>query len=241
MLDAMGRLVALQSLDDRLAALEQENAAIPSRRARSAEVRAACEARVSAAGDALPLKEREQRAAEVALQDREALLKRLEGQQSQVKTNEAYTALLHEMDQARRAISDCEDRILEGLDALEGARAERAAAQAALASEHERLEREESALAAREQELAGEITRLQADRERVCGSLEVQLLELYRKTASRRRPAVVLIGGEICGGCRVNLPPQTYIEILAAERLVTCGNCRRILLPAAKLGAQLRP
>jgi predicted nucleic acid-binding Zn-ribbon protein len=58
------------------------------------------------------------------LQDQEALLKRLEGQQFQVKSNDAYTALLHEMEHAKQAISDCETRILESMDAIETSRSE---------------------------------------------------------------------------------------------------------------------
>ena len=37
---------------------------------------------------------------------------------------------------------------------------------------------------------------------------------------------------EICTGCRVDIPPQRFVEILSHERVVTCGRCQRILIHA---------
>ena len=79
--------------------------------------------------------------------------------------------------------------------------------------------------------------RVREARAKVCPDIESKLLEQYEKIAARRRPAVVLISNEMCLGCRVGIPPQSYIEILRAERVVTCGHCHRILLPGEKIGA----
>jgi predicted nucleic acid-binding Zn-ribbon protein len=53
---------------------------------------------------------------------------------------------------------------------------------------------------------------------------------VYEKIAKRRRPALALVSEEMCEGCRVGIPAQNYIEILKGERIITCGNCQRILL-----------
>jgi predicted nucleic acid-binding Zn-ribbon protein len=47
---------------------------------------------------------------------------------------------------------------------------------------------------------------------------------------TRRRPAVAMVSEEMCQGCRVGIPAQNYIEILKGERIITCGNCHRILV-----------
>jgi hypothetical protein len=57
-----------------------------------------------------------------------------------------------------------------------------------------------------------------------------EIAELYDRIATRRRPAVVTITREICAGCRVDIPPQTYIELRRREKIVCCGRCQRILL-----------
>ena len=62
-----------------------------------------------------------------------------------------------------------------------------------------------------------------------------ELLTHYERVSNRRRPAVILVKEERCGGCRVGIPPQSFIEILRGEAIVTCGNCSRILIHAEKL------
>jgi len=233
----MQRLVELTRLDGRLAALQHEQAEIPRRREQIALARAAGEQRIAAARETLGRSEAEQRRAELDLQDREALLAKLEGQQHQVKTNDAYRALLSEMDRARAAMSDCETRILEAMDATVTARAEGELAEQQARAEAGRLESEERALAEREVVVAREIGELRTARESLCAGLARELLERYQKVAARRQPAVVLVFEETCGGCRVGIPPQLYIEVLKAVRLVSCESCHRILLPREKLAA----
>jgi predicted nucleic acid-binding Zn-ribbon protein len=235
--EGLKHLLELQKLDDELLGLEQEQAGLPGRRARMAEEAAAAEAQLAGARQALDAAGARQREAERNLQDREALLRRLEGQQHQVKTNEAYTALLHEMEVARQGISDCETRILESMDAIEAARADVAAAERAQRETHVRLEKEERALGAREPELAHGIQELRVRREAICTHVGAELLSLYARVSSRRRPAVVRISRGICEGCRVDIPPQSFIEILRAERVIACGHCQRILVHRDRLVA----
>jgi len=66
-------------------------------------------------------------------------------------------------------------------------------------------------------------------------SIGPELLNHYERVAKRRRPAVILVKEERCGGCRVGIPPQAFIEIIRSETIVTCGNCARILIHAEKL------
>jgi predicted nucleic acid-binding Zn-ribbon protein len=226
------RLIELQKLDDELAALEEEHRGLPARREALAAEQARAEARLASARESLRAAELEQRHAERELQDREALVAKLEGQQFQVKTNQAYTALLREIDHAREAISACETRILEAMEAIETHSAALAAGEREVKAARERADAGGHALASRERELAARIAELRERRGDLRGRVDAQLADLYERIAARRRPAVVTITGEICAGCRVDIPPQSYIEILRSERVVTCGRCQRILVHA---------
>jgi predicted nucleic acid-binding Zn-ribbon protein len=207
-LEGLKQLIELQEIDDALASAEAEHARLPERRAELAAALEEATTAVEAARQSLSEREAEQRRAEDAVQDQRALKARLEGQQHQVKTNEAYTALLHELAEAERAIDAGETRILECLDACDEIGRQIAAAEQRRAALQQRSEEEGRAL-------------------------DAELIEPYEKVASRRRPAVVRVGEEICGGCRVHLPPQLQIELIRGERLITCSNCERILVPAA--------
>ena len=230
MFEAFQRLAELQACDDELWARELEHTGLPARRTGLLAERAALEAASAGAREALQQAEAAQRRVESELQDQEALRKRLESQQFQVKTNDAYTALLHEIERAQRTISECETRLLEGMDAIESARAACAAAEGAGRESATRLDAEAQALDAREQQLDAELVGLRAARLRVIAGSDPKLIEQYEKIATRRRPATVRIRGTLCLGCRVDIPPQQCIEIQRCERVITCGNCQRILL-----------
>lgn len=229
-LEGLRHLLDLQRLDDELIAYEQEHARIPEQRKGFSESRAAREVGVAESREALTSAEAAQRQAEARLQDQEALLQRLESQQFQVKSNEAYTALLSEMDHARQAISDCETRILEAMEQIESARGALSRAEQEARANDARVDEEERALAEREELLVREIARLRAERDPLCQRIDPELLVRYSRVAARRRPAVVLVSGEMCTGCRMDIPPQSYIEILRGEGVVTCGHCQRVLI-----------
>ena len=237
MLDGLNELVGLSQLDSKLALLEKERAAIPEKRAASARERETCEARLAAAGEVVSEAELAQRRWETEAQDKEALLAKLESQQHQVKTNEAYAALLSEMDQSREAVSQAETGILEAMEAIEEAKAELAALEEQIRAVTERLETEDRACDERESALDAEIEALRARREAQLGSLDPEIAARYEKVAARRQPAVAVITGETCLGCRVGIPPQSFIEILRGEALVSCNHCHRILIHRDQLAA----
>ena len=230
MLEGLRELVELQTLDDDLAASEEQSAGIPAQRARLEERRAAAEERLARSRETLVTAEAEQRRAEADHQDSEALIAKLEGQQFQVKSNEAYTALLHELERAKQAKSDFETRILEAMEGIDAATREIAAAEEQAKATFAQGEAGAEALDKREADLAARLDARRAERSSVSERLDARLLEQYEKIAARRRPVVVRISQEICLGCRANIPPQLYIEILRCESLLSCSNCHRILI-----------
>ena len=230
MLQGIQALVGLSRIDARIAELEEERRGLPAARDALAKERERGASAVAAAEVALREAEQEQRRHEAVLADKEQLAVRLEGQQFQVKTNDAYTALLHEIDAARGAISEAETRILEAMEAIENARASLERARAGAKGAEERIAAEERALADREKSLEQSLGNLQREREAAAQGLDAALLARYAKIATRRRPAVAVARNETCMGCRVSLPPQLLLEMRKGETLIVCGNCQRILV-----------
>lgn len=231
MLDSLQQLIDLQQIDDELEAAEVERAGLPGRRDQLATEREVAEARINDAGEAMQAAEVQQRAAEIELEDKEALLGKLEGQQFQVKSNDAYTALLREMDEARAAISVAETRILEAMERIETAGAERERAEREAKAVFAHVSASKGAFDAREKELEARLAQQRAAREELCSRVPGEMLAQYERIASSRRPAVAKVRNEICQGCRTTIPPQLHLELLRMEQLVTCTHCRRILSP----------
>jgi hypothetical protein len=234
-LQGLTQLLELQRVDDELVSLQTEYDGLPGHRDRIEAERSACDEQLAAAKQKLQDAEGGLRQAEAALQDQEALLQRLEGQQFQIKSNDAYTTLLREMEHARESISEHETKILEHMDAIERSRGQLAEAEKQVVEARSRLDAERSAVETRDPECTSEIDRLRTLRSEVGPGVGPELLKHYDRVAKRRRPAVILVEEERCGGCRVGIPPQAFIEILRGEAIVTCGNCSRILVHAEKL------
>lgn len=230
MLEGIEHLLELQRLDSEIQRRQDVLAALPAKRKDLEVSSSAAAAALEAAREALQTAEVQQRQAESALKDKEALLQKLEGQQFQVKDNTAYTALLSEMDHTKTQISECETGILEGMDAVETARAAAASAETLDREASTRKDAELREMDTRAERLEGELVALGSERDAVGPKLDRAILAAYEKIAKRKRPALALVKHDTCEGCRVGIPAQNYIEILKGEELVTCGNCQRILL-----------
>jgi predicted nucleic acid-binding Zn-ribbon protein len=224
------RLVELSRLDVQLAALEEDLTGLPARRSAALAQQSAAEERSEAAREELARAEQEQRKSEVAAQDQEALLRKLQGQQFQVKSNDAYTALLSEMERAQAAISEAETKILEAMEAIEAARARHAEVEDERRRVVAHVEGEERACDQREKDLAEQIAKVREERDAAASRLETRLLARYEKIATRRRPAVTMVVAGTCQGCRVGIPPQLVIEIQRGEEPVACPTCARLLV-----------
>jgi predicted nucleic acid-binding Zn-ribbon protein len=230
LLEGLAHLVALQRLDDELVAFEGEHDGLPARRALVVQRRSDAELDVNRATEALAAAEAAMRQAEIALQDNEAELLKLENQQFQVKSNDAYSALLREIESAKNSISDRETGILESMEAIEAASEAKSSADTASEDTTVALAAESASIDAREKELREQIERHRVERLEIGPSVAPELLKHYERISKRRSPAVVMVSNELCGGCRVGIPAQDFIEILRGEQVVTCGNCKRILL-----------
>ncbi|HJO23878.1 MAG: C4-type zinc ribbon domain-containing protein [Myxococcota bacterium] len=234
MLEGLQQLIDLQQIDDELKACETELASLPERRVGLATERESAEVRVTDAGEAVRAAEMQQRTAESELEDKEALLGKLEAQQFQIKSNDAYTVLLREMEEARTAISVAETNILEAMERIETATGEQDRAERDAKLLFARASTTESELDAREKEIGEQLSQQHGTREELCGCVPSEMLAQYQRIASSRRPAVAEVRDGTCQGCRTKIPAQLHVEMLRMERLIPCTHCHRILSPGTE-------
>ena len=230
MRETLLQLVELQRLDDERHRISETLEALPAEREGSQQRLEAGQQRLADAEAELEARQLVLRQAETALQDAEELRKRHEAQQSQVKTNEAYRALLHEIEAAGEAISEAETRILEGMDATQEGSAMLEAARSELAQ----LERDTAArlgeLEEQAKTLAGDQGEAEAARAALAGQITASALQRYTRIAERKRPAMALVENEVCTGCRVGISPQLYVDLIGGKDLIACRTCNRLLI-----------
>ncbi|HZV96737.1 MAG TPA: hypothetical protein VFF62_12440, partial [Candidatus Nitrosocosmicus sp.] len=203
-------LIALQSLDTRIAGLEAEAARIPrdleTLRARTAEAKKI----VDAAKTALDAARKDTRAKEKDLEDNQVKRQKFEGQLYQVKTNKEYSAVLAEIEEVKQQKSKIEEEILtlmERQERLAGeikdAESELKAAEAEGATAEKQLRER---LAAVEAELGG----VKGERASVARGLPANVLADYdRLLRARAGLAIVpVLKPNLCGACRMTVTPQ---------------------------------
>jgi len=231
--EGLRQLIALQKLDDELSTATTERGALPGRREELASRREAVETEQARSKEALQEAETAQRRAETDVQDQQALLQRLEGQQFQVKSNDAYTALLREIDHAREAVSDAETRVLEAMENIDAAKERSAEAERQAEATLTGVAEQERELDTREKLLDERLGELGEQHVGVRAGFDSELLNRYDRVP--RRPALAGVRGEMCLGCRVHIPPQQKIELMRGDGLISCSRCHRILIPEASL------
>jgi uncharacterized protein len=147
----------------------------------------------------------------------------------EVKTNEAYKTMLHEIGGEEAKIRGIEDRVLEKM--MEADQLEKLVREAAA-----RLEGEKQRVASEKKQLESERSNdeglrrdAEARRQVLADALGATMLRLYEKTRKSRGTAVVQVIDGFCGGCHVALRPQFYNEVRSSDALLTCESCGRIL------------
>lgn len=237
MREGLRRLVDLWRVDDALAAAEAELSELPARRAAGERDREAADAALAEARAVLKAREAAHRAAEQRDVEAVAAIQRLKGELATTRDNKRYQAILDEdipaIERARQ--DEIATRILEADYAADDARKAVGAAEAAARAAAKRLADLGARLEARAAELAKEVERLRGTRAEIAPQVDAELRAHYERVAARRRPALVLVSGEICPGCRVGIPPQILVDLISGERLAACESCKRILVHASLL------
>ncbi len=166
-------------------------------------------------------------------------------QSFQVKSNEAYRALQHEIQGAEAEIAKAEDRLLERMVSGEQFDREVKAATATLADEEKAAEAERRVIAAEQAVVESEFAELKAARAKVVAQIPEELLDHYTRLAKRHGGiALAQVGeDETCSRCHVKIRPHTVqvIRDPSNKELIHCETCTRILYSLAPEAAPLPP
>jgi len=230
MLAVLEQLLILQDRDRKITYLNAELAGLgPQRRAIQTR---ADRAKVESEGARHRVMELEtnRKKLELDVETKKQQIDRYSLQQYQTKKNEEYRALAHEIETAKKAIQGIEDQELEIMEQMEGA--QKAAALAALAAREAKAEADQQTqlLAAREENLRIELSRLETERAELATAIEESALNRYERLRRTKGDKVVVgIEHGVCGGCHMRLPAQVLVTCQAQQELATCINCGRLL------------
>jgi predicted nucleic acid-binding Zn-ribbon protein len=225
-------LLDLQAVDLRLIEIRERLARFPKRLA-EVEVRVtAARQQVAAAREAHTTGLKERKTYELDVEQWKERAKKYRNQSAEVKTNEAYKALLHEIETAEREVAKAEDRLLERMVSGEEYDRQVKAAEAALKGIEAEASQKRQAIQGEYQAAQKELAAAEAARAAAIAAVPEDLVSHYERIA-RRHGGIALaeIHGESCGQCGVHIRPHVIQQIgrEGNEEIFHCETCTRIL------------
>ena len=221
-------LISLQVTDREIQRLRAEIAELPKRVAVIEEKLAGTKATLEKAKTAVKADDAAKKKYESAITDLRGKISKYRDQSLDVKTNEQYKALLHEIQFAEQEIGANEDKILELMVNAEAREKEVKAAEAELKAETAEIEKEKAAAREVTAQDEKELAEWNAKRDAARGAVDPDLLRHYDRVSKFRGSGLAEALGERCSGCQVALRPQMYNEIRGGK-LSYCESCQRIL------------
>ena len=229
MLADIEKLLELQVADQEIRKLRDEIAELPRRIAVIEQKLAGTRAHLEKVRASAKADEANRKKFETAIQDLQGKISKYRDQSLDVKTNEQYKALLHEIQFAEQEIRINEDRILEVMVNTEARDKDVKLAEGRLKTETAEIEKEkESArqITAEDEKRLAEWT---AKRDGLRAGVSDDLLRHYERVMKFRGSGLAEVRDHKCMGCQVMLRPQTYNDVRAGETIVFCDSCQRVL------------
>lgn len=223
-------LIELQAIDKEIARLSAEVAYLP-RHIRDIESKlAGAVKQLEADRRALAENQKERRKLEGDISLIQQKIAKYKDQMFEVKTNEQYKALQHEIEFAEGEIRKIEDKVLERMMAAEELEGRVKKAEKQLAAERAEVERDKAEATARTRADEESLASLTREREERRAHILADTLGKYDALMrGRRGVAVAEVRDGTCSECNVRLRPQAFQEVKLNDRVRQCENCTRIL------------
>ncbi len=224
------RILRLQSIDTKAAALEKEIATLPKQVAAIERVLESHLRRLEADRAALVANQRERKKLDGDIQTQQQKISKLRDQTLQAKTNEQYRAFQHEIEFCETEISKAEDRILELMGESEPLDAAVKLAEVALKQEQGQVDLAKRRARERTTMDQEGLAKLQADRVAVVAELKPQMIVAYDRIRKKSNGIAVAEAADgRCGACQITLRQQFMQDLRRNEELMFCESCSRIL------------
>ena len=241
MLPDIHRLIELQQADREIQRLQDEVAALPRRVAEIESKLASTRAQVEHARTAIKTNEGNRRKLEMDIQSLQQKISKYRDQSLDVKTNDQYKALMHEVSFAEQEIRIIEDKILEGMLNVEDNEKKLKSAEAELKAETAEIEREKAEARRRTAEDEAQLAELTGQRDQLRGAIAADVLRHYDRVLKLRRSALAEARDHKCSACQVMLRPQLYNDVRTNQQIIICDSCQRILYYVAPAEGESAP
>ncbi len=224
------QLVSLQVIDLEIDQIDNEIKKEQEELDKRISALAARESHINELTSSIETFERERRTLEDEMTDKIARVKERQSKMMQVQTSREQTALLKEIEDAKKNAKENEEKIVAIMEQVENLTTE-------FTEEKNVLKTEKSLVAEETEKVRGAIEKINKGkktkknkRDRQAKGLEDTIIRKYDILRDRRNGlAIVNVLGGVCQGCFMNLPPQQYNILLRGDMMLECPSCQRLI------------
>ena len=225
------KLLIVQHRDVSLLKIEQDLARIPIERGLVEAAIAEEEGNVEAARQSLISKELERKNLDLEVQGKETSLQRFRTQQVEVKKNDEYQALTHQIEQTEAEISSLEEREIELMLDIDTVKEEFEAEKAVILVRIEAQRKEIAVLTEREKNLNASVDAARAEVAASRVGVDADYIEQYDRVKKmvKRAPFLAKVEAHKCGGCHLRVSNEVSRGAQDAGEPHFCDQCARMV------------
>jgi len=162
----------------------------------------------------------------------EALIKKYEKQQDNVKNSREFEAISKEMEMQELEMRLCDKNVKDALVELQERNAVKTQTESVLTNKQDVLAQKKKELEKIIKETEKEEAVLLEASNKAKEKVDARLLSAYERIRNNYRNglAIVPVVRESCGGCFNVIPPQRQSEIQQRKKIIVCEHCGRILV-----------
>ncbi|MDB6115921.1 MAG: hypothetical protein JWQ62_2866 [Lacunisphaera sp.] len=227
---SLEKLLVLQDRDSKRLGFEQQLKNIP-REVAGVEAKIAGEkAAIETAKAEWHGLESKKKLLEVEIKSAEEKIAKYKTQQSQVRKNDEYQALTHEIETTEKAIGALEEQEIGIMLLIDEAKKKFAAAEAELKKNISGHEAKIRTLRERETHLQTDVKAAQETMAAARAEVPEPQIRIYDRIANKPgHPVCVTVNGDRCGGCHLKVPTHIVVQARAGLEITTCDQCGRIV------------
>ncbi len=193
---------------------------------------------VSAGKEALTTLQVTKKDKEIELTGKEELLKKHHTTLNQIKSNDAFKALLTEIETIKKDKDDIETGILQAMDEIDQALKKQRQISLELKDLEEKTRKDIAGLEEKKSRLETELSSLESDRAAFSSNIDPDTFSRYEYIRTQKKGLAVTSvkkrtskegGGASCGGCNIALTPQCLVDLKKKDVIIICDNCQRII------------
>jgi predicted nucleic acid-binding Zn-ribbon protein len=228
--ELLAQLVVLQAIDKEIDQIDQAIKAEQSGLDERISALAKREALINELQENIEMQQRESRTLEGEMADKMSHVRDRQSKMMQVQTGREQTALLKEIEDAKKSAKENEEKIVAIMLSIEQLTTQITAEKNLLKGEKELVAEETNKVRANIETINKGKKEKDGLRSEQAVKIKGSVLRKYDTLRQRRNGlAVVNVVDGVCQGCFMSLPPQLFNRLLRGDELFDCPTCQRMI------------